>query len=132
MQKTAYEMRISDWSSDVCSSDLWRCWNRRWRRTARPEARAGVDGLRLPCGGGASSTLPMKTEPRALDQLNLALDPATPLSLQHQLRQQLVDAMHRAVLRPGQRLPSSRQLAERSEEHTSELQSLMRTSYSLF
>src|SRR3546814_9793271 len=23
-QKTAYEMRISDWSSDLCSSDLWR------------------------------------------------------------------------------------------------------------
>src|SRR3546814_6066415 len=22
-QKTSYEMRISDWSSDVCSSDLW-------------------------------------------------------------------------------------------------------------
>src|SRR3546814_5926523 len=22
-QKTAYEMRISDWISDVCSSDLW-------------------------------------------------------------------------------------------------------------
>src|SRR3546814_11103785 len=22
-QNTAYEMRISDWSSDVCSSDLW-------------------------------------------------------------------------------------------------------------
>src|SRR3546814_5484993 len=36
-QKTAYEMRISDWSSDVCSSDL--ClgckrlisFNKRWR-----------------------------------------------------------------------------------------------------
>src|SRR3546814_4257626 len=27
-QKTAYEMRISDWSSDVCSSDL-RCQPRR-------------------------------------------------------------------------------------------------------
>src|SRR3546814_3444841 len=25
-QKTAYEMRISDWSSDVCSSDLLRAW----------------------------------------------------------------------------------------------------------
>src|SRR3546814_3224152 len=27
-QKTAYEMRISDWSSDVCSSDLdfWAPW----------------------------------------------------------------------------------------------------------
>src|SRR3546814_6825588 len=24
-QKTAYEMRISDWSSDVCSSDLMGC-----------------------------------------------------------------------------------------------------------
>src|SRR3546814_3790195 len=24
-QKTAYEMRISDWSSDVCSSDLFGC-----------------------------------------------------------------------------------------------------------
>src|SRR3546814_17529507 len=31
-QKTAYEMRISDWSSDVCSSDLlavaWFAWSR--------------------------------------------------------------------------------------------------------
>src|SRR3546814_6614622 len=26
-QKTAYEMRISDWSSDVCSSDLSGHWN---------------------------------------------------------------------------------------------------------
>src|SRR3546814_8987541 len=29
-QKTAYEMRISDWSSDVCSSDLatgWSSWS---------------------------------------------------------------------------------------------------------
>src|SRR3546814_7773229 len=25
-QKTAYEVRISDWSSDVCSSDLSRRW----------------------------------------------------------------------------------------------------------
>src|SRR3546814_4080071 len=40
-QKTAYEMRISDWSSDVCSSDLHphpgRCgnqprWRGRWQR----------------------------------------------------------------------------------------------------
>src|SRR3546814_14297494 len=30
MQKTAYEMRISDWSSDVCSSDLIR--HRQWSR----------------------------------------------------------------------------------------------------
>src|SRR3546814_12509373 len=34
-QKTAYEMRISDWSSDVCSSDLWAGW-RCVRRCCRP------------------------------------------------------------------------------------------------
>src|SRR3546814_6944286 len=28
-QKTAYELRISDWSSDVCSSDLWSHSNHR-------------------------------------------------------------------------------------------------------
>src|SRR3546814_2366167 len=32
-QKTAYEMRISDWSSDVCSSDL--IWNGRRITTRR-------------------------------------------------------------------------------------------------
>src|SRR3546814_3338130 len=33
-QKTAYEMRISDWSSDVCSSDLL------WERGREPYAGA--------------------------------------------------------------------------------------------
>src|SRR3546814_19165680 len=37
-QKTAYEMRISDWSSDVCSSDLSRCCAR-WRPGARRRRR---------------------------------------------------------------------------------------------
>src|SRR3546814_14105087 len=36
-QKTAYEMRISDWSSDVCSSDLFELIRRpsvkRWKGT---------------------------------------------------------------------------------------------------
>src|SRR3546814_8751369 len=36
-QKTAYEMRISDWSSDVCSSDL----------VARRRARGGHGGRRV-------------------------------------------------------------------------------------
>src|SRR3546814_1898660 len=34
-QKTAYEMRISDWSSDVCSSDL--------RADEQPAVRAALD-----------------------------------------------------------------------------------------
>src|SRR3546814_6377294 len=37
-QKTAYEMRISDWSSDVCSSDL--------ARRAHPLAREALDHRR--------------------------------------------------------------------------------------
>src|SRR3546814_5479166 len=52
-QKTAYEMRISDWSSDVCSSDLARGFqlgrrersravrrNQRHRRKHRPDRAA--------------------------------------------------------------------------------------------
>src|SRR3546814_7430521 len=52
-QKTAYEMRISDWSSDVCSSDLR-------RNDARPVAGASyARGLRYrpPLrGGGRGAT----------------------------------------------------------------------------
>src|SRR3546814_6782614 len=61
-QKTAYEMRISDWSSDVCSSDLGR-QRRRQRDAARPHravafgqrgrAVAGVLG-----GGGKRGHVP--------------------------------------------------------------------------
>src|SRR3546814_3011777 len=37
-QKTAYEMRISDWSSDVCSSDL-ACHPERSEGSAWPDVR---------------------------------------------------------------------------------------------
>src|SRR3546814_3711024 len=36
-QKTAYEMRISDWSSDVCSSDLMQHGQFRRRRPVGPQ-----------------------------------------------------------------------------------------------
>src|SRR3546814_2066278 len=45
-QKTAYEMRISDWSSDVCSSDL-RCppWSARGcRELGKPRSRPASAG----------------------------------------------------------------------------------------
>src|SRR3546814_5685558 len=51
-QKTAYEMRISDWSSDVCSSDLpaplaiaARCDPRRGEKPGEPEAATDRDEL---------------------------------------------------------------------------------------
>src|SRR3546814_12420962 len=56
-QKTAYEMRISDWSSDVCSSDLrGRPRRARPRNPARlpPRRRLGRAQLpRAPCGPAA-------------------------------------------------------------------------------
>src|SRR3546814_19219723 len=45
-QKTAYEMRISDWSSDVCSSDL--------HRPFCVLSRCGRDGLLQPQGSTAA------------------------------------------------------------------------------
>src|SRR3546814_7066103 len=47
-QKTAYEMRISDWSSDVCSSDL--C------RIRAPKGTAPQTGLRENCLCEVNST----------------------------------------------------------------------------
>src|SRR3546814_6154020 len=43
-QKTAYEMRISDWSSDVCSSDL--IWNTHWH----PDHAGGNEAIKAETG----------------------------------------------------------------------------------
>src|SRR3546814_9442172 len=37
-QKPAYEVRISDWSSDVCSSDLTTSWSRTFSNIGRQRA----------------------------------------------------------------------------------------------
>src|SRR3546814_10534857 len=57
-QKTAYEMRISDWSSDVCSSDLaagpdspWRAHRRGGHEPAEPGRPGGGRGPRCPDRG---------------------------------------------------------------------------------
>src|SRR3546814_9955338 len=92
-QKTAYEMRISDWSSDVCSSDLLA------RR--RPECR------RTPYSAGLQAPSPRAVLPHAFRPR------PTPRSAE-----------------PRQSGGGGR--GERSEEHTSELQSLMRISYAVF
>src|SRR3546814_2157338 len=41
-QKTAYDMRISDWSSDVCSSDLKKGRHHRPTRIARGDGRRRI------------------------------------------------------------------------------------------
>src|SRR3546814_5330747 len=56
-QKTAYEMRISDWSSDVCSSDL----------PPGPDAVSAASmlvRLSLPAGAEHAQTLKRRSEER--------------------------------------------------------------------
>src|SRR3546814_18434872 len=53
-QKTAYEMRISDWSSDVCSSDLgWRFRRPRLEKPHRPRRCASRAPPRKRCAWGS-------------------------------------------------------------------------------
>src|SRR3546814_3253520 len=106
-QKTAYEMRISDWSSDVCSSDLrpQRAEQLPVRRR-RASERGGAAGDRAACPGHARGPAP--------DRGAAAFG-----------------GDHRARAR-GHRRDARVRRAGRSEEHTSELQSLMRISYDVF
>src|SRR3546814_1637746 len=70
-QKTAYEMRISDWSSDVCSSDLgWpssssSCGRSSWRSSTSAE-RAGEDASGEPERGarGVDQDVDRRSEER--------------------------------------------------------------------
>src|SRR3546814_3239999 len=82
-QKTAYEMRISDWSSDVCSAQV--------------ESYIASANSRLA-----------------------------------NYRRSLANARARFAQLTGHPAPDALGRAKRSEEHTSELQSLMRISYAVF
>src|SRR3546814_2060794 len=120
--KPAYEMRISDWSSDVCSSDL----AARAARTSSP-ARRGADRNRRGQDRAARSSVETD-EPRGAQQAVVSDARAARGDRRR----------HRCRLRAR---PGADQLCDRgeartrerrSEEHTSELQSLMRISYAVF
>src|SRR3546814_5279847 len=109
-QKTAYEMRISDWSSDVCSSDL--------------DPNFDVDG-RLADGIGRDLAVRLDGDE------NAGLGRAIELLQVHAERAVEVEDVGADRLAGGVGEADARE-AERSEEHTSELQSLMRISYAVF
>src|SRR3546814_1621962 len=123
-------MRISDWSSDVCSSDL--------SQSLGDDLR-GVQGA--PVGAGDDAADPASGEaPGHLVRLALALlgelriddagVDAGAGEVHVEVRLPVADQDHRSVRGPSSRL--SARLSSRSEEHTSELQSLMRISYAVF
>src|SRR3546814_5128107 len=132
-------MRISDWSSDVCSSDLDAtsgrapaAGNRRLRRAARSGA-SGMRQLRYPAralygdylrsaAGIAVGLGVLLAVPPSLF-IVVIFGPLTVLFAIFGLR-----TLHRHSLR----VAVSDEAIARSEEHTSELQSLMRISYAVF
>src|SRR3546814_3451003 len=114
-------MRISDWSSDVCSSDLLS----KARSGARVSARE-VDTDRLQAR--------TQFEQRAQLVVKSGLDLAELDRIDPAVAERLADhAGPRAAGLDGEdEQVEQRGIAHRSEEHTSELQSLMRTSYAVF
>src|SRR3546814_7259911 len=118
-QKTAYELRISDWSSDGCSSDLLVEAVHADRRPVglRRGVEEGQD-LVLADGAAGQPDRAFVTEPGdGQDGPRLAFDAAAFGNMEFGQPAQLeIDG-----------LP-----VPRSEEHTSELQSLMRISYAVF
>src|SRR3546814_4419371 len=121
-QKTAYEMRISDWSSDVCSSDLpvaatYDCLF----RIADAYRRATV-GVRY------DQLVALETDPAdvAIVRQGLHFPRRDVDGLRHLRRMNAFVAVFDGPA-AGQRVREAR-----SEEHTSELQSLMRISYAVF
>src|SRR3546814_7040858 len=106
-QKTAYERRISDWSSDVCSSDLF-----------------DQGAHQFACHGGEGQAQMLVA--KGIDQIADAARPAD----RGQIIGQRRPRAHPAGEGPGERQSEFANM--RSEEHTSELQSLMRISYAVF
>src|SRR3546814_1827361 len=107
-QKTAYEMRISDWSSDVCSSDL-----------LAQEAVALGDRVDDAAVGE--------------DQVDVGERQGLPLRVEGRVQSGVPPGIHALrVLAGDLGTLLGRQFGIRSEEHTSELQSLMRISYAVF
>src|SRR3546814_9975327 len=104
-------MRISDWSSDVCSSDLERVASASIASSAKSSVTSSV----------SSSALYWR--------IRLFSG-----SVRMRLKSSRVSALSstRIGRRPCSSASMSDGLAMRSEEHTSELQSLMRISYAVF
>src|SRR3546814_8812412 len=101
-QKTAYEMRISDWSSDVCASDL----------SAQPGTCVSNRGVRSRLRPPRWTGSPVRCVWRR---------PSVRIS----------SPWRTGTIPPQARLAAAK-IGLRSEEHTSELQSLMRISYAVF
>src|SRR3546814_7166124 len=119
-------MRISDWSSDVCSSDLRRqCAahavdDRPVPDRCRGQRRRGRDGR---AGGAAGALSRIAAHLAQISRRLVVGGQSVPPA-------RAAGAAAAGGLGPDRARPQEG--VERSEEHTSELQSLMRISYAVF
>src|SRR3546814_2709988 len=141
-------MRISDWSSDVCSSDLLECYRDHVPRRYLLHLSRGSE-LPTPMIAPTSETNERRLSTTMSDRGEFAIGPGAAKRMRAcawpsirpptanltamgegawERRPFIVSADDRAT---GASDRSSRTRA-RSEAHTSELQSLMRTSYAVF
>src|SRR3546814_9282544 len=122
-------MRISDWSSDVCSSDLLEPLSP--ADLERLTAFAQETGLAVLLQPGGPNTV----QPLWPQQLELSFAiPEANVSLQFQPLDfiQVNAGLNQRMIASAADLLQPAAADRRSEEHTSELQSLMRTSYAVF
>src|SRR3546814_1273510 len=117
-QKTAYEMRISDWSSDVCSSDL--------ATHLVMENPDSQPRKRLIAGA------PVRRTARHVRVCATQYDQRRIANFDEFAEQIEYFASTAASYDSHLLLFPEYVSAQRSEEHTSELQSLMRISYAVF
>src|SRR3546814_2135459 len=103
-------MRISDWSSDVCSSDLWK------RIESLREA-----GVAIQAQPGRGYALAQPVDLLDADAIVMAMPDSARARLTGLEIVWSIDSTNSELLR-----------RPRSDEHTSELQSLMRISYAVF
>src|SRR3546814_4744372 len=125
-------MRISDWSSDVCSSDLGQSGELRARGNPFGTVRViGSTAERLE--GRAMNADDMKVETFAcvFDAIADTPEEATELRTRADLMRGITARVKSWDVPLGE-AAKRLGLTPRSEEHTSELQSLMRISYAVF
>src|SRR3546814_2656151 len=120
-QKTAYELRISDWSSDVCSSDLV------GRRINMMETVLDIPEQDVITRDNAS----VKVDAIVFYQVVDARRAAYEVRELDRALTNLALTNIRSVLGSTD-LDEALSSRDRSEEHTSELPSLMRISYAVF
>src|SRR3546814_1172442 len=110
-------MRISDWSSDVCSSDLLLFWfpRRRFMNKINNEQ----DLLAFGCAVSSLKGIP------GLSKFESPINLMSPVSDETEIGAY-------TYVGPAGEIGGAKIGCFRSEEHTSEIQSLMRISYDVF